>query len=296
MRNNLTLRGNCMKVAIMTDTNSGLSFQEAEELGLYMLPMPVLIDSECRFENVNLKEEEFFACLEAGRDVTTSQPSPGDVMELWEKIFAEGYEQLVYIPMSSALSSSCASARGLAQEYEGRVFVADNHRISVTLIEAAKSALKMAAEGMDGQEIVKRLEAEAYEASIYITVNTLKFLKKSGRVTPAGAALGSVLQIKPVLTIQGGKLDAFAKARGMKKAKRIMSESLKKDISERFQASPEEFIIYLAGSGLTKEEIEAFKEDMAMEFPGCRLCYYPLSLSVCAHTGRGALGIAVCKR
>lgn len=284
-----------MKVAIMTDTNSGLGQMEAKELGLYLLPMPVLIDSECRFEDVNLTQEEFFACLEADRDVTTSQPSPGDVMDLWERILADGYDQLVYLPMSSGLSSSCASAKGLAQEYEGKVFVADNHRISVTLIEAARSALKMAEEGMSGGEIVKRLEADAYEASIYITVNTLKFLKKSGRVTPAGAALGSALQIKPVLTIQGGKLDAFAKARGMKKAKRIMCESLKKDIHERFQASPEELIIYLAGAGLTEEEIEAYKAEMSLEFPGCRLCYYPLSLSVCAHTGRGALGVAVCK-
>lgn len=283
-----------MKVAIMTDTNSGLGQEEAKAMGLYLLPMPVLIDSECFFEGVDLTQEQFFSCQEAGRDVTTSQPSPGDVMEMWERIFADGFDQLVYLPMSSGLSSSCESAKGLAMEYEGRVFVADNHRISVTLIEAAKSALKMAEAGMSGEEIRKQLEADSYEASIYITVNTLQYLKKSGRVTAAGAALGSALQIKPVLTIQGGKLDAFAKSRGMKKAKRIMSDSLKKDISERFYASPEELTIYLAGAGLTGEEIEAYKEEMALEFPGCRLCYYPLSLSVCAHTGRGALGVAVC--
>ena len=284
-----------MKVAIMTDTNSGLGQAEAKELGLYLLPMPVLIDSECYFEGVNLTQEYFFSCQEADRDVTTSQPSPGDVMEMWEKIFADGYDQLVYLPMSSGLSSSCESAKGLAMEYEGRVFVADNHRISVTLLEAAKSALKMAEAGMSGEEIMKQLEADAYEASIYITVNTLKYLKKSGRVTVAGAALGSALQIKPVLTIQGGKLDAFAKARGMKKAKRIMSESIKKDIAERFGTTPEALTIYLAGAGLTEEEIEEYKAEMALDFPGCRLCYYPLSLSVCAHTGRGALGVAVCK-
>lgn len=284
-----------MKVAIMTDTNTGLSREEAEALGLYLLPMPVLIDSECRFEGIDLTQEYFFECQEADRDVTTSMPSPGDVMDMWDKILADGYDQLVYLPMSSGLSSSCDSAKGLAQEYEGKVFVADNHRISVTLIEAVKSALKMAADGLDGESIKKQLEADSFEASIYITVNTLKYLKKSGRVTPAGAALGSALQIKPVLTIQGGKLDAFAKARGMKKAKRIMSESLKKDISERFQTTPESLIIYLAGAGLTKEEIEAYKAEMALEFPGCTLSYYPLSLSVCAHTGRGALGVAVCK-
>lgn len=283
-----------MKVAIMTDTNSGLGQEEAKELGLYLLPMPVLIDSECFFEGINLTQEQFFACQEAGQDVTTSQPSPGDVMEMWEQILADGYDQLVYLPMSSGLSSSCESAKGLAMEYEGKVFVADNHRISVTLIEAAKSALKMVEKGMDGAEIVKQLEADSYEASIYITVNTLQYLKKSGRVTTAGAALGSALQIKPVLTIQGGKLDAFAKSRGMKKAKRIMSESLKKDISGRFKTVPEELTIYLAGAGLTEEEIAAYKEEMALEFPGCCLCYYPLSLSVCAHTGRGALGVGVC--
>lgn len=284
-----------MKVAIMTDTNSGLGQEEAKELGLYLLPMPVLIDSECFFESVNLTQEHFFSCQEAGQDVTTSQPSPGDVMEMWEQILADGYDQLVYLPMSSGLSSSCESAKGLAMEYEGKVFVADNHRISVTLIEAAKSALKMVEKGMDGAEIVKQLEADSYEASIYITVNTLQYLKKSGRVTAAGAALGSALQIKPVLTIQGGKLDACAKSRGMKKAKRIMSESLKKDIAERFHAVPEDFTIYLAGAGLTEDEIAAYKEEMSLEFPGCRLCYYPLSLSVCAHTGRGALGVGVCK-
>lgn len=277
----------------MTDTNSGMSKEEAKKLGIYMLPMPVLIGDKCKFEGVDLTEEEFFSCQESDMDVTTSQPSPADVMDMWDEILAAGYDQVVHIPMSSGLSSSCDSAKGLAMEYEGKVFVADNHRISVTMIEAILSALKMAEEGMDGAAICKKLEEQSYDATIYITVNTLKYLKKSGRVTPAAAALGSMLQIKPILTIQGGKLDAFAKSRGMKKAKRIMCDSLKKDIEERFHKKPNELTIYLAGSGLSAEEKKEYMDDIRREFPDSEIKYYPLSLSVCAHVGRGALGIGV---
>jgi DegV family protein with EDD domain len=285
-------KGKTMKVAIMTDTNSGLGFAEAKAMGVYLLSMPVIIDSECYFEGKNLTEAYFFQCQEEGRDVMTSQPSPGDVLDMWEQIFADGYDQLVFLPMSSGLSSSCQTAKGLAAEYEGRVFVADNHRISVTLIEAVKSALQLAEEGLDGEAIMHRLEADSYQATIYITVNTLKYLKKSGRVTAAGAALGDALHVKPVLTIQGGKLDAYTKTLGMKKARRIMEDAVKKDILERFGKKPEDLILYLAGAGLTQKERDAYIQDVSMDFPGCHILYYPLSLSVCAHTGRGALGVA----
>lgn len=282
-----------MKTAIMTDSNSGLSNDEAQELGVYLLPMPVIIEGDVYFEGENISSEEFFLAMENGKDVTTSQPSPGDVMDMWEKIFADGYDEVVYIPMSSGLSSSCNSAKGLALDYEGRVFVVDNHRISVTMVLAVKTALQLVEDGKSGQEIQNLLEEQAYDSSIYLAVNTLEYLKKSGRVTAAGAAVASVLNIKPVLTIQGEKLDAFAKAKGMKKAKKMMLSAIEKDIKERFPDFDSKKVIGVAGAGLTEDEKEKWVAEVEEAFPGAEVFYCPLSLSVSAHTGPGAIGIGI---
>lgn len=282
-----------MKTAIMTDSNTGLSNAQAQELGVYLLPMPVIIDGNVYFEGENLTAEEFFASLEEGKDVTTSQPSPGDVMDMWDQILADGYDEVVYIPMSSGLSSSCASAKGLALDYEDKVFVVDNHRISVTMVLAVQTALQLKKEGKTGREIQEILEKQAFDSSIYLAVNTLEYLKKSGRVTAAGAAVAAVLNIKPVLTIQGEKLDAFAKAKGMKKAKKIMLAAIAKDIEERFPDFDNKKIIGAAGAGLTEEEKEKWMAEIADAFPGAEVFYSPLSLSVCAHTGPGAYGIGI---
>ncbi len=282
-----------MKIAIMTDSNTGLSNAEAQELGVYLLPMPVIIDGNVRFEGQNLTAEEFFQSLEEGKDVTTSQPSPGDVMDMWDQILADGYDEIVYIPMSSGLSSSCESAKGLALDYEDRVYVVDNHRISVTMVLAVKMALRLKEEGKAGLEIKEILEKQAFDSSIYLAVNTLEYLKKSGRVTAAGAAVAAVLNIKPVLTIQGEKLDAFAKAKGMKKAKKMMLNAIAKDVDERFPDFENKKIIGAAGAGLTEEEQEKWMEEIREAFPGAEVFYCPLSLSVCAHTGPGAYGIGI---
>ena len=217
-----------MKTAVVTDTNSGITAELGKELGVYVVPMPVMIDGKTYYEGVNLTQEAFFQSLMSGGDITTSQPSPGDVMELWDSVLTEGYDELVYIPMSSGLSNSCASAIILAGDYEGRVQVADNHRISVTQYASILDALKLAKEGKNAFEIKKALEAAAYDASIYIAVDTLEFLKKGGRITPAAAAAGSVLNIKPILTIQGDRLDAFTKVRGTKRCRAKLIEALKK--------------------------------------------------------------------
>lgn len=203
-----------MKTAVVTDTNSGITAELGKELGVYVVPMPVMIDGKTYYEGVNLTQEAFFQSLMSGGDITTSQPSPGDVMELWDSVLTEGYDELVYIPMSSGLSNSCASAIILAGDYEGRVQVADNHRISVTQYASILDALKLAKEGKNAFEIKKALEAAAYDASIYIAVDTLEFLKKGGRITPAAAAAGSVLNIKPILTIQGTGLMLSLKSGG----------------------------------------------------------------------------------
>lgn len=206
-----------MKIAILTDTNSGISKEEAENKGIYVIPMPVLIDGEVFYEGENLTEEEFYRALTSGKDVSTSQPSPADVMDTWEDLFEMGYDQIVYIPMSSGLSGSCMAAKGFAREYEGKIFVVDNHRISVTMRQSVMKAKQLADQGLGGKEICEKLESDAYNATIYVSVNTLEYLKKGGRITPAVATIATVLSIKPVLSIQGEKLEAFTKVRGTMK-------------------------------------------------------------------------------
>ena len=263
-------------------------------MGIFLLPMPVIIDGEIRFEGIDLDDEEFYAGLAAGKDISTSQPSPGDVMDLWDRLLEAGYDEIVHIPMSSGLSNSCETALGLANDYEGKVAVVDNHRISITLKASVIEAKQMADSGMSAKEIKQDLEARAYDSSIYIAVDTLTYLKKGGRVTPAGAALGTVLNIKPVLTIQGGKLDAFAKIRGMKKCRIRMVDAIVDDYKTRFKGADLSRVrVDAAGAGLTPEEIAEWKSLISQAFPGVDVRYDPLSLSVSAHIGPGAYGIGI---
>lgn len=283
-----------MKTAIITDSNSGISPASAKDLGIFVLPMPVILDGQTRFEGIDLSEEEFYTCLKGGSSVSTSQPSPGDVMDLWNELLKSGYDEIVHIPMSSGLSTSCQTAISLAEDYDGRVCVVDNHRISITLRRSVIEAKQMADLGMSAREIKEDLEARAYDSSIYLAVDTLTYLKRGGRITPAAAALGTVLNIKPVLTIQGGKLDAFAKLRGMKKCKLRMIEALQNDQKTRFSdAGPAHLCVDTAGAGLTPEEEKAWKDEVSAAFPGVDIHYDPLSLSVSTHTGPGAYGIGI---
>ena len=284
-----------MKIAVVVDSNSGVTQAEAERLGLFVLPMPFMIDGQIYLEGVDLTQEEFYRRMEAGADITTSQPTPESVTALWDRLLGE-YDQVVHIPMSSALSGSCQTARMLAEDYGGRVQVADNRRISVTQQQAAADAVQMAGEGMDAAQIRQKLEETGPDSSIYITVDTLKYLKKGGRITPAAAALGTLLRIKPVLTIQGGKLDAFAKARTMKQAKTIMLAALSRDLEQRFE-DPEAERTHLEIAHTDSEEAALeLKEELQAAFPKTgEIVMAPLSLSISCHIGPGALAVACTK-
>lgn len=284
-----------MKTAIMTDTNSGITKDIAKELGIYVIPMPVIIDEETYYENDTITEDEFFCALSSDRHITTSQPSPGDVMDLWDQILGEGYDELVYIPMSSGLSNSCAAALGYSQEYDGKVEVIDNHRISITMYQSVLHARDMALQGASAKEIKTVLEDDAYNSSIYLAVNTLEYLKKGGRITPAAALIGSVLSIKPILTIQGEKLDSYAKTRGsMKKAEAKMLSAVQSDIEKRFtNLDKTKLHIGAAGAGLTVEQQNEWVNLLRSKFPAADIFYSPLSASVSVHTGPGAVGIGI---
>ena len=284
-----------MKTAIMTDTNSGITKDAAEKLGIYVIHMPVIIDETTFYENDTITEEEFFCALSGDRRISTSQPSPGDVMDLWDHILSEGYDELVYIPMSSGLSNSCAAATGYAQDYDGKVEVIDNHRISVTMYESVLHAREMSLNGASAKEIKTALEADAYNSSIYITVNTLEYLKKGGRITPAAALIGTMLSIKPILTIQGEKLDSYAKARGsMKKAEEKMILAIQSDLKKRFaHQDMTKLHIGAAGAGLTDAQQEEWLSLLRSKFPEADVFYSPLSASISVHTGPGAVGIGI---
>lgn len=275
------------KIAVAADSNSGISPAEAARLGVHILPMPFFIDGELCFEGVSLSREDFFRRQDRGAEISTSQPTPGDLLALWDRLLEE-HEQLVYIPMSSGLSSSCETAEALAEDYPGRVFVADVRRISVTQRQAVLDALALAGAGLDGEQIARRLEREALEASIYLAVDTLTHLKKGGRITAAGAALGTVLNIKPVLQIQGGMLDAFARPRGMRAARHTMLDALAANLEGRFRGKKP---VLLAAHTCEDEEAEEWLEEIQSRFPGYETYMAPLSLSIACHTGRGALGI-----
>lgn len=279
------------KVAIATDSNSGITQNKAKELGISVIPMPFYINDELYFEDITLTQEQFYEKLQSDCTITTSQPSPADVTDLWDKLLKE-YDQVVYIPMSSGLSNSCETAIMLSSDYEGKVFVVDNHRISVTLKHSVLDAVELSKQGKSGEEIKEILEDTKHEAIIYITVDTLKYLKQGGRITPAAAAIGTVLNIKPVLQIQGEKLGSFAKARGFKQGKNIMLDAMEKDINERFKGQK---VHIQAAYTCSEEEAILWKEEIENRFPGYEIDMDKLSLSVACHIGPGAMAIACTK-
>lgn len=279
------------KVAIATDSNSGITQKQAKEMGIYILPMPFTIDEELYYEDITLTQEQFYEKLQSECSITTSQPAPGDVVGLWDRILKE-YDQVVYIPMSSGLSNSCETAMMLASDYAGKVFVVNNQRISVTQKCSVRDAMELAKQGRSGEEIKAILEDMKLESSIYITVDTLKYLKQGGRVTPAAAAIGTILNIKPVLQIQGDKLDSFAKARGFKQAKKIMLDAAQKDMQERFGNRP---VHLQAAYTCSEEEAQAWKREIQERFPGYEIEMDKLSLSVACHIGPGSIAIAITK-
>lgn len=282
------------KIAIVTDSNSGITQDRGKELGIYVLPMPFFIDGELYFEDITLSQEQFYEKLGADSDISTSQPSPGNVMELWEKVLQEN-DEIVCIPMSSGLSSTCATATSIAAEYKGRVQVVDNQRISVTQEQSVYDAMTLRDQGMNAKEIKEILEKEKFQSSIYITVDTLKYLKKGGRITPAAATIGTVLNLKPVLQIQGEKLDAYAKVRGWKAAKKTMLNAIEKDLNERFADVKEQMVLGMAYT-CTKEEAQEWKQEIMDRFPGYDIVEGSLSLSVACHIGPGAMAVTCMKR
>lgn len=287
-----------MRIAIMTDENSGIPMEEAQARGIFMMKMPFFVNGELRFHGKDMTFEQFYQYLDEGAEVSTSQPSPGDVIDMWNKILADGYDEIVYIPMSSGLSESCNSAKVFAEEFDGKVHVVDNHRISITMEQSVYDAVIYAEQGMSAKEIKERLEKEAYDASIYIAVDTLSYLKKGGRVTAAAAAIGTVLNLKPVLTIQGEKLDAYAKERGMKKARHVMIDAMKKDLEKRFAKLDEsgEYKISISYSHVDDETLQSWIDEVKEAFPGRSIGARPLSLSIACHIGPGALAVAGFRR
>ncbi len=284
------------KVAIVTDSNSGITQEQAKEYGVNVLPMPFFINGETFFEDIDLSQEEFYERLEGNADISTSMPAVGSVTELWDKLL-EGYDGIVHIPMSSGLSSSCETAIMLAQDYDGKVQVVNNQRISVTQKQSVLDAAELARRGKGAQEIKDYLEQTKFDSSIYIMVDTLAYLKKGGRITPAAAALGTLLKLKPVLQIQGEKLDAFAKARTVKQAKNIMVEAVKNDFEKRFQDTAGEGMhLYIAYTKDRQTALE-FKVQVQEAFPKAEITMVdPLSLSVACHIGPGALALACAKK
>lgn len=280
-------------VAIVTDSNSGISQAEGKKLGIYVIPMPFLVDGKLYFEDVDMNKEQFYHFLENDADLSTSQPSPGDVMDLWDKLLKE-YDEIVHIPMSSGLSASCSTAMGLARDYDGKVQVVDNQRISVTMQQSVMDAKHLVAAGKSAAQIKEILEKEALESSIYLMVDTLKYLKKGGRITPAAALLGSALNLKPILQIQGDKLDAYKKVRGVKAAKKNMLEAMKKDVEGRFSDYVTKGQLKLHVAYTTDEETaRQWKEEVQSMFPDIAISRIdPLSFSVTCHTGPGVLAIA----
>ena len=282
------------KTAIVTDSNSGITQRRGRELGIYVLPMPFFIDGELFLEDISLTQEQFYERLGADSEISTSQPSPGDVMELWEKLLRE-YDEIVHIPMSSGLSSSCETALAIAAEYDGRIQVVNNQRISVTQEQSVYDALALRDRGMSAREIREALEREKFQSSIYITVDTLKYLKKGGRITPAAAAVGTVLNLKPVLQIQGEKLDALAKVRGWKAAKKAMLNAVERDLAERFADVKDDMILGMAYT-CSREEAQTWKKEIRERFPGYEMLEGPLSLSVACHIGPGAMAVTCMKK
>ena len=286
-----------MKIAIVTDTNSGLTPEQAKNLGVFVIPMPFLVNGESYLENENLTQEAFYALLNEDAGVSTSQPSIGDISELWEGLLTE-YDQILHLPMSAGLSQSCATATSLAKDFDNRVFVVDNRRISVPLKESVLDAITLRDQGKTGEEIKETLEKMGGHSSIYIAVDTMKYLKRGGRVTPAAAMIGGMLKIKPVLQIHGERLDKYALARSTARAKETMKAAIKRDLETYYAKYVEngEMTISVAHTNNAKEA-ELFTEELKKEFPNIpfRFCE-PLPLSVACHIGPGALAVACIRR
>ena len=284
------------KIAIVTDSNSGITQDQAKKMGVHVIPMPFYINETLYLEGITLTQEEFYERLKNDEPISTSQPSPAEVCGLWDMLLKEN-DEIVHIPMSSGLSNSCETAMGLARDYDGKVQVIDNQRISVTQYQSVADALALRDAGKSAAEIKEVLEAEKLESSIYITLETLKYLKKGGRITPAAAAIGTVLNLKPVLQIQGEKLDAYAKVRGKKQAKRVMLKAAQEDMQERFAEYKKEGLMCIEGAYTgNPEEAEEFKKEIEAVFPGHEVRMAPLSLSVACHIGHGALAVACTKK
>ena len=280
------------KIAIVTDSNSGITQAQANELGIFVLPMPFMIGDETFYEDINLTQDEFYQKLETGENISTSQPSPEAVMNLWDEVLKE-YDELVHIPMSSGLSGSCQSAMMLAEDYDGKVQVVNNQRISVTLRQSCMDAKYMAeCKDMSAKEIKEFLEKDKLNSSIYIMLDTLFYLKKGGRITPAAAAIGTMLKLKPVLQIQGDKLDAFAKARTTLQGKNMMINAIRNDINNRFGGVDAKNVWLQIAHTQNHESALALKEELLEQFPGYEVHIDPLSLSVACHIGPGALAVA----
>lgn len=286
-----------MKIAIATDTNSSITQKQADEHGIHLLPMPVIVDGETYLEGLNIDNAQLYNAMKEHRDISSSQPSPGQLIEFWENILKDGYDQIVYIPMSSGLSNSCHNAIQFSMDYDGKIQVVDNHRISLTQEASVLSALLLAQQGLTAEEIKNYLEERAYQASIYITVDSMEYLKKGGRVTPAAAAFASVLNLKPILTIQGDKLDTYAKARGMKQAEEKMIEAIKQDRLTRFADVPDHQLrIETAGTFENEEKSEQWRQLVQSAFPSIPVSYVDLPCSIACHVGINAAGTAIMKR
>lgn len=281
-----------MSVAVMTDTNSNISVEEGKRLGITVIPMPMTVNGKSYLEGVDITHEELYRAMRDKKEVSTSMPSPQVLTEEWKRLLKD-YDEVVYLPMSSGLSNSCETAKSFAAQIKG-VHVVDNHRISFSLRESVLDAKFLADGGADGAEIKRKLEETAYDASIYITVNSLYYLKKSGRVTASASLIATALNIKPVLTIQGGKLDAYAKVRGMKKSKLVMIEALRKDVEKRFSSVPEERLRFAAGGTLeTEEEQNEWLAQVSQAFPKAQVYYVPMPCNIVAHLGIGSVGTGV---
>lgn len=285
------------KVAIATDSNSGITKHIAKKLGVYVLPMTFFVNGKQYYEEVDLSQNDFYTLIANSKaEVATSQPSPNELTDFWRGILKD-YDELVYIPMSSGLSSSCTTASMMSREFGGRVHVVDNQRISVTQYQSVKDAAAMAKNGFSGKQIKEKLERDKLESSIYIMVNDLKYLKKGGRVTTAGALIASVMNLKPVLQIQGGKLDAYAKCRGTKSAKETLLKAMHKDFDERFKeyADNKKMSLLYSYSDISNSEAEQWRKEIEKSFPGFKVSGQPLSLSIGCHIGPGSLAIACSK-
>ena len=283
------------KIAVITDSNSGITQSQAKEYGLYVLPMPFMIDDETFYEDITLTQDAFYERLSGGANVITSQPSPDSIMQLWDEVL-ESHDEIVHIPMSSGLSGSCQSALMLAEDYDGKVQVVNNQRISVTQRQSAFDALALVERGMDAAQIRQFLVEDKFNSSIYIMLDTLYYLKKGGRITPAAAALGTILRLKPVLQIQGDKLDAFAKARTVSQGKSIMINAIRGDMEKRFGGVLAENIWLQVAYTYDLAAAEQLKREVMEAFPGFDVHMDPLSLSVACHIGPGALAVACCKK